>query len=198
MSSNINSKDIINKQKEKYAEFPWSKFLLQEFDKPTFEKMLDKLIAGVSNDKPFTPPMKSWFSDFTTMSPADLKVLVISKGPVEFPSEFASQELLTSQGVMFYNLSRTAVGTDQMMEDWRMFNIYFIDYLVSNIPDIVYVFVGFEASDFSEMVNEDTYGNKVFLPEQSHAIWKSNALYKLFDENVNLILESKGISAISW
>ena len=198
MSSNINSKDIINKQKEKYAEFPWSNFLLQEFDKPTFEKMLDKLITGVSNGKPFTPPMKSWFSDFTTISPADLKVLVISKESVEFPSDFASKELLTNQGVMFYNLSRTAVGTDQMVEDWRMFNIYFIDYLISNIPDIVYVFVGFEASDFSDMITEDTYGNKIFLPEQSHAIWKSNTLHKLFSENVNLILESKEISAISW
>ena len=198
MSSNINSKDIINKQKEKYAEFPWSKFLLQEFDKPTFEKMLDKLITGVSNGNSFTPPMKSWFSDFTTVSPADLKVLVISKGPVEFPSEFVSKELLTNQGVMFYNLSRTAVRTDQMVEDWRMFNIYFIDYLVSNIPDIVYVFVGFEASDFSNMITEETYGNKVFLPEQSHDIWKSSTLYKLFDKNINLILESKGISAISW
>ena len=160
--------------------------------------MLDTLITGVSNGKSFTPPMKSWFSDFTTVSPADLKVLVISKGPVEFPSEFVSKELLTNQGVMFYNLSRTAVGTDQMVEDWRMFNIYFIDYLVSNIPDIVYVFVGFEASDFSNMITEETYGNKVFLPEQSHDIWKSSTLYKLFDENINLILESKGISAISW
>lgn len=160
--------------------------------------MLDKLIEGVSNGKPFTPPMKSWFNDFTTISPADLKVLVISKGPIEFPLEFASPELLNNQGVMFYNLSRTAVGTHQMMEDWRMFNIYFIDYLISNIPDIVYVFVGFEASDYSEMITEDTYGNKVFLPEQSHAIWKSNTLHKLFSENVNSILESKGISAISW
>jgi uracil DNA glycosylase len=198
MSSKINSKDIINKQKEKYGDFPWSKFLLQEFDKPTFEKMLDKLIAGVSTGKPFTPPMKSWFDDFIKVSPVDLKVLVISKGPVEFPSDFVSQELLSNQGVMFYNLSRTAVGTDQMMEDWRMFNIYFIDYLVSNIPDIVYVFVGFEASDFSELITEDTHGNKVFLPEQSHAIWNSNKLHKLFAENVNSILESKDISTINW
>ena len=198
MSSNINSKDIINKQKEKYAEFPWSNFLLQEFDKPTFEKMLDKLIKGVSNGKPFTPPIKSWFTDFTTVSPADLKVLVISKGPVEFPSEFASKELLTNQGVMFYNLSRTAVGTDEMMEDWRMFNIYFIDYLLSTISDIVYVFIGFEASDFGDMVNQDVYGNKVFLPEQSHAIWKSKILHELFSKNVNSMLESREISSISW
>jgi uracil DNA glycosylase len=160
--------------------------------------MLDKLITGVSNGKPFTPPMKSWFSDFTTVSPVDLKVLLISKGPVEFPSDFVSQELLSNQGVMFYNLSRTAVGTDQMMEDWRMFNIYFIDYLISTKTDIVYVFVGFEASDFSELVNEDTYGNKVFLPEQSHAIWKSDMLHKLFSENVNSMLESRDISTISW
>jgi uracil DNA glycosylase len=198
MSSNINSKDIINKQKEKYAEFPWSKFLLEEFDKPTFEKMLDKLIAGVSNGKTFTPPMKAWFNDFVTVSPVDLKVLVVSKGPVVFPSDFASQELLASQGVMFYNLSRTAVGIDEMIEDWRMFNIYFIDHLISTKTDIVYVFVGFEASDFSELITEDTYGNKVFLPEQSHAIWKSEVLHKLFSENVNSMLESKDISTISW
>ena len=55
-----------------------------------------------------------------------------------------------------------------------------------------------EASDFSNMITEETYGNKVFLPEQSHDIWKSSTLYKLFDKNINLILESKGISAISW
>lgn len=160
--------------------------------------MLDKLIKGVSNGKPFTPPIKSWFTDFTTVSPADLKVLVISKGPVEFPSEFASKELLTNQGVMFYNLSRTAVGTDEMMEDWRMFNIYFIDYLLSTISDIVYVFIGFEASDFGDMVNQDVYGNKVFLPEQSHAIWKSKILHELFSKNVNSMLESREISSISW
>ncbi len=198
MSSKINSKDIINKQKEKYADFPWSKFLIPEFDKPTFEKMLDKLIAGVSNGKTFTPPMKSWFDDFITVSPTNLKVLVISKGPVEFPSDFTSKDLLNNQGVMFYNLSRTAVGTDQMVEDWRMFNIYFVDYLISHIPDIVYVFVGFEASDFSELVTEEIHGNKIFLPEQSHPIWKSNTLHKLFADNVNSILESKGISTINW
>lgn len=160
--------------------------------------MLDKLITGVAAGNPFTPPMKSWFNDFATISPADIKVVVISKGPVELPSDFASAELLTNQGVMFYNLSRTAVGKDQMMEDWRMFNIYFIDYLISTRTDIVYVFVGFEASDFSELVNEDTYGNKVFLPEQSHAIWKSDALYKLFSENVNSLLESRDVSTINW
>ena len=160
--------------------------------------MLDKLIAGVSNGKPFTPPMKAWFNDFVTVSPVDLKVLVVSKGPVVFPSDFASQELLASQGVMFYNLSRTAVGIDEMMEDWRIFNLYFIDYLLSTVSDIVYVFVGFEASDFGDMVNQDVYGNKVFLPEQSHAIWKSDALHKLFSENINLLLESRDVPAINW
>ena len=160
--------------------------------------MLNKLIIGVNNGKPFTPPMKSWFDDFLKVSPDNLKVLVISKDHVEFPSEFTSPELLHNQGVMFYNLSRTAVGTDKMMEDWRMFNIYFIDYLITNISDIVYVFVGFEASDFSDIINEDKYGNKIFLPENTHPIWKSDTLHKLFCENINSILESKEISTINW
>jgi uracil DNA glycosylase len=198
MSSKINSKDIINKQKEKYAEFPWSKFLLQEFDKPTFEKMLDKLITGVSNGKTFTPPMKSWFDDFTQTTPEGLKVLIISKGAVNFTDDFKSKEELTKEGVMFYNLSRTAVGTDEMMEDWRMFNVYFVDHLISTRKDILYVFVGYEASDYSDLLTEEEFGNKVFLPEQSHAIWQSKRLHKLFVENVNSLLESRDVDTINW
>lgn len=160
--------------------------------------MLEKLIAGVAIGNVFTPPIKSWFNDFITISPDDVKVVIISKGPVKFPSDFMTVDGLTKQGVMFYNLSKTAVGTDQMMEDWRMFNIYFIDYLISTRNDIVYVFVGFEASNFSELVNEDKHGNKIFLPEQSHDIWKSDVLHKLFSDNVNSLLESKDIPAINW
>ena len=49
MSSKINSKDIINKQKDKYNDSKWSKFLLSQFDSAHFETLLDNLIDGVSH-----------------------------------------------------------------------------------------------------------------------------------------------------
>ena len=198
MSSKINSKDIINKQKEKYADSPWNEFLLKEFDKPAFEKMLNKLIDGVGNGKNFMPPMKSWFDDFAKVSIEDLKVLIISKGPIEFPSEFKSQEFLFEQGVMFLNLSRTSVGTDQMMEDWRLFNINFVDHVFTTNKNVIYVFVGFDASNYSDLISDEVTSNKIFLPETSHSIWKSNLLHSLFSKNVNTLLESTEIDTINW
>jgi uracil DNA glycosylase len=200
MSSSINSKDIINKQKEKYADSMWSNFLLQEFDKPTFEKLLDKLIEGLSKGKTFTPPIKSWFTDFTAVNPDNLKVVIVSKDLryVEKMSQFNSPEELNKQGVMFFALGRTSIAGKTDLEDWRMFNIYFLDHLIATRKDVVYIFVGFEASDYSDLISDEEYGCKVFLPDYDHAIWNSPTLYQLFNKNINTLLNNREIDTINW
>ena len=200
MSSNINSKDIINKQKEKYADSPWNEFLLQEFDKPTFEKTLNKLISAVSSGKKFAPPIKSWFADFTSVDPDNLKVVIISKDLryTKHMSKFNSPEELNKQGVMFFAMGRTTIENKTDIEDWRMFNIYFIDHLISTRKDLVYVFIGFEASDYSDLISDEEYGSKIFLPDHTHSIWDADIIYNLFNKNINNMLYNKSIDTINW
>ena len=200
MSSKINSKDIINKQKEKYADLPWNKFLSQEFDKPGFEIFLDKLINNVSKGIQFSPPLKEWFSDFQATSLDNLKVVIISTDYtyLSLLDKF-NRESLAEQGVMFYSLARTTVKGVKQLEDWRMFNIYFIDYLLANKKDLVYVFVGVDASDYSEIINEE-YGYKIFLPDTNNEVWLEHIdqIYSGFKTNVNQLLENKDIDTINW
>lgn len=202
MSNKINSKDIINKQKEKFSSSKWSKFLTEEFDKPTFEKLLDKLIAEVSKGKQFTPPMKNWFNDFSSIDPDNLKVVIIGReNPLSVftnTPEFQSMENLVEQGVMFYALGRTTIEKDILVEEWRMFNIYFIDYLLANKKDLVYVFVGMDAAEYSDMITLEEYGNKVFLPDVNSNIWSTDTVHKLFSENINTLLTNKEIDTINW
>lgn len=202
MSSKINSKDIINKQKEKFSQSKWSQFLLQEFDRPEFEKLLDKLIANVSQGKAFTPPMKSWFEDFNTMDPEELKVVFISKNFEYIPHlpqiiDY-NLESLNKQGVMFYRLGRTSIGEDLQLDEWRMFNIYFLDYLLSNRKDLVYVFVGYKAEEFAEIINTDEHGYKIFLPEDDHDVWSGKHLNPILKTNINLMLENLNKDTINW
>ena len=180
----------------------WAKFLLDEFDKPQFEKLLDTLIVSATKGKSFSPPIKSWFTDFTSVDPSELKVVLISKDFEYVPHlpkmlDYNLEEL-NKQGVMFYALSRTSLDGESQLDDWRMFNIYFLDYLISNFKDIVYVFIGYNALDFSELVTTGEHGYKIFLPEADNAIWEGNSLTPLFKNNINNILENCDKDTINW
>ena len=202
MSNKINSKDIINKQKEKFSTSKWSSFLSEEFDKPNFEKLLDKLISAVGKGKQFTPPMKNWFNDFSSIDPDNLKVVIISReNPLDIftnTPEFQSMENIVNQGVMFYALGRTSIEKDLLVEDWRMFNIYFLDHMIANKKDLVYVFVGIDAAEYSDIISSDDYGNKVFLPDANSNIWSTDTVHKLFSENINSLLTNREIDTINW
>jgi uracil DNA glycosylase len=190
MSSKINSKDIINKQKEKYAQSAWAPFLNQEFDKPEFAKFLDKLIDNVGNGKPFSPAIKDWFNDLQSVSIDNLKVIIISSDEITIQKK----EELNQQGVLLYSLGRTKTENKLQLEEWRMFNIFFIDYLISNKKDIVYVFVGDYAHQFADLICEDEYGPKVLLPHQAHPIWGTHLLNDL----TNALLKSRELMPIVW
>ena len=194
MSSNINSKDIINKQKEKYATSSWNKFLAQEFDKPDFSKFLDNLIDNVGKGISFSPAMKDWFKDFQSVALDDLKVVFVSTQEISIEKK----EELNQQGIMFFTLARTNSNGEQQLDQWRMFNIYFIDFLLSNKKDLVYVFVGFDAQQFGELVTEDEYGYKIFLPETQPAFWDTKSSLEILINSINSLLESRDIEAINW
>jgi hypothetical protein len=80
-----------------------------------------------------------------------------------------------------------------------MFNIYFIDYLLANKKDLVYVFVGVDAGDYSEIITEE-YGYKIFLPDTDNEVWLEHIdqIYSGFKTNVNQLLENKNIDTINW
>lgn len=195
----INSKDIINKQKEKYTDSLWNEFLLQEFDKPEFEIILNKLIDAVSDGDTFTPPIKSLFADLTNMNPANLKVVIVSTEPINLTEQFfKTKDELINQGVLFYNASRTTIGTHNMTSDWKNFNLCFINHLIATKTKVVYVFVGDESNSLSKVIEENSFSNKVFLPSQSHTIWNNEIIYKLFSDNINYMLENLKMSSINW
>lgn len=202
MSLKINPKDIINKQKDKYKDSPWGEFLLQEFGKEDFEKLLSKLISNVEQGNPFMPPIKNWFDDLMQTPLSNLNVVVISKDNSyldKFGSTFKPVDELKREGVLFYPLSRTTIKNDKLMlEEWRMFNIYFMDYLISKAERIVYVFIGFDAAEYSDLITDDMHGYKIFLPETTSNVWTSKDLYKVFTNSVNRLLDNANKPEINW
>jgi hypothetical protein len=132
MSSKINSKDIIIKQKEKVSSLDWSDFLQSEFDKPAFDSFISKLITNMEKGIKFQPPMKDWFSDFFNVSFADLKVVLVSKDGYSLNDNFAVPEELNKQGVMFFPLERTVSSDGKShLDSWRLFNTYVIEILTN-------------------------------------------------------------------
>ncbi len=198
MSSKINIKDIIIKQKEKFSATSWGEILNTEFDKPAFESFMQKLVNQVEKGIKFAPPMKDWFTDLQAVELDNLKVVIISKERVEQLPHFMSIEGLEEQGVLFYPLERTASNNVGHIEDWRMFNISFVDYLVTQKPNLIYVFIGFDASQFSDLVGDESEASKIFLPELTHDIYQKHVVHELFSTNVNELLEKHDISAVNW
>lgn len=139
--------------------------------------------------------MGAWFNDFTSVSLADLNVVVICEQAEDLESTF----LTDLDRVMIYPLRRTSSsdGTSHL-DRWRLFNIDFIDYLVSNKENLVYVFVGFEASQYADLITEDSQGYKIFLPEGDNELFQTAELKKLFEQNVNNLLIKHDISPILW
>lgn len=146
----------------------------------------------------FQPPMKDWFTDFFNVSFADLKVVLVSEDGFALNDKFSSPEDLSKQGVMFYPLERTtsADGKSQL-ENWRLFNTYFVDYLAAHKETIVCVFIGFEASQFADLLEKDTH-YKIFLPELTHSVYEEDVLVKILSKNVNALLEKHDLAAIDW
>jgi uracil DNA glycosylase len=111
---------------------------------------------------------------------------------------FSSVEELQNQGVMFYHLEKTTLPKESMLEDWRMFNIYFIDKLISTKKNLVYIFIGFDAQQYAGLITEEEYGSKIFLPEITSKFWNSNTLKYALNTQINSLLESKKLEPIVW
>ena len=144
----------------------------------------------------FAPPMKDWFADFFSTSFTNLKIVFISQSP--FVLRDSNLEDLNSQGVMFYPLERTT-STDgkSQLDTWRLFNTYFMDYLATNKESIVCVFIGFEASQFADLLQKDSH-YKIFLPEADHSFYSATMLNDLMNKNVNSLLEKHDLDVINW
>jgi uracil DNA glycosylase len=189
MSSKINSKDIINKQKEKYSDSSWSKFLLPEFDKPMYESMMTKLIDNVSKGQTFKPAIKNWFDDLNDITTEKIKLVIISDAGLE-SSSFANEEVLQ------YNLSRTTIKNSLMIADWVDFNIGFVEYLNQARKDIVYMFVGVDANELARLVSEESKSSKIYIPDMEE-LWDDDAC-NIFKEKINALLKYKDIDVINW
>ena len=198
MSSKINSKDIIIKQKEKVSELDWSDFLQSEFDKKEFDNFITKLITNMEKGIKFAPAMKDWFHDFFSTSFTDLKVVLISQDGLALNDDFLTGAELKEQGVMFYPLERTTSSDGKsQLDTWRLFNTYFVDYLAAHKETIVCVFIGFEACQFADLFEKDTH-YKIFLPEASHSLYDTDLFYNMFSKNVNALLEKHDLDPINW
>lgn len=195
MSTKINSKDIINKQIEKHKDSSWSKFLTEEFQKENFDTLLTGLITQFQEGIKFEPPMKSWFDDFSYTSLEDLNVVIIYKNRVEnLNTDFHSSYDLANEGVLFYPLARTTTH----LAEWRMFNMNFINHLMANKKDLVYVFIGEEASEFAGLLVGDTQNSKIFLPDLDHSFWTTDYAHGLISKNINNILIKNNKDAVEW
>lgn len=200
MSSNINVKDIIIKQKQKVSILDWSNFLQSEFDKKDFESFLSKLVANLEKQVRFSPPLKDWFQDFFNVELANVNVVVLSQERmITLGKHFQPIEELEKQGVMFFPLERTGSSDGKShIENWKPFSVEFMDYLITNKKNIVYIFVGFEASNYADLIAEEVDGTKIFLPELSSELYDTKALHDMLSTNVNKLLNKQHVDAILW
>lgn len=139
--------------------------------------------------------MKSWFDDFSYTSLEDLNVVIIYKNRVEnLNTDFHSSYDLANEGVLFYPLARTTTH----LAEWRMFNMNFINHLMANKKDLVYVFIGEEASEFAGLLVGDTQNSKIFLPDLDHSFWTTDYAHGLISKNINNILIKNNKDAVEW
>ena len=180
MSSKINFKDIIIKQKEKYKDSNWSEFLLEEFDKDHFERLLEYLISNMEKGVKFHPPIKNWFDNLINLSLDDINVVIINnETALTLGNNFKTFEELAQQGVLFYPLAKT----DHHQNNWYQFNLNFIEYLKKNKPGITYIFIGDDELDFTSIPSDQNF--KIFMPELTNELWDKDTVKKLFNTNVN-------------
>lgn len=200
MSLKINVKDIISKQKQQVSNLSWAPFLNKAFDEPQFTNFFQKLIDNKAKNIIFQPPVKDWFKDFFELSADDLKVVIISEiGLDSIADNFRTNDKLIEQGVLFYNLIRTFPSQGKShLEDWRLFNTHFIDYLVTYKRNLIYIFCGFEASQYADLITEEQQGYKIFLPELVEGSYNELDIYNLFNQNINNLLEKHNVEQIHW
>jgi len=189
MSSTINSKDIIIKQKEKYKDSNWSEFLLEEFDKDHFKRLLEYLISNMEKGVKFHPPIKNWFDNLLNLSLDDINVVIINNdNALTLGNNFKTFEELSQQGVLFYPLAKTIEDHDY----WYQFNLNFIKYLKKNKPGITYIFIGDDVLDFTSIPSDQNF--KIFMPELTNKLWDKETVKKLFNTNVNNLTKT----TIEW
>lgn len=196
-----NSKDIINILKNKYVETPWGEFLETAFNQKSFQKLIDAMVNLSIDKKKFYPKQALWFTDFMSITPSEVKVVVVHhsklKGDALMPDFYTSEEFhrlselemdLYGKGVFLLELARTKDAAKEHGSTlWRDFNASLVEDLANLDQRPEFIFIGFDAGQYAEMLTDDNL--KSYLPELKSAYWnKSENLV-----NVKNIFEKHGI-----
>lgn len=180
-----NSKDIINILKNKYSQTSWGEFLETQFGEKSFEKLMDFIIKLSTDGKKFFPKQAQWFTDFLSIRPEEVKLVIVhhSKltGDIVVPPFYSTKEFhrltpaeneLYGRGVFLLELART---TDAKKEHgstvWRDFNASLIEDLANLDQRPEFIFIGFEAGNFHELLTDNN--KRSYLPELKHSYWKN-------------------------
>lgn len=87
MDINLKSKDIINKQLEKYSSGEWAEYFNVILNAKSYESILKNLIDQVAKGNRFRPAIKDLFKYIEGRNPTDLHVVMICDTNI-FPIEY--------------------------------------------------------------------------------------------------------------
>lgn len=106
----------------------------------------------------------------------------------------------SKQGVLLLNTSLTTqIDKPGKHHDlWKPFIMFLIDIINARYPHIVWVFLGKNASEFADMVNDDH--DKLYAPHPAGALYITPSVWDCADvfNIVNQLLEKQNKSTISW
>ena len=105
----------------------------------------------------------------------------------------------SNQGILLFNTALTVeVGKIGSHYDiWKPFTAYLFDYLNQNNSDLIYVYMGKKAQEWSDLTNDDNH--KFFIKHPASAAyngskWDSDDIFN----KISLILNNKDKTIITW
>ena len=105
----------------------------------------------------------------------------------------------SNQGILLFNTALTVeIGKIGSHYDiWKPFTAYLFDYLNQNNSDLIYVYMGKKAQEWSDLTNDDNH--KFFIKHPASAAyngskWDSDDIFN----KISLILNNKDKTIITW
>jgi len=105
----------------------------------------------------------------------------------------------SNQGILLFNTALTVeIGKIGSHYDiWKPFTAYLFDYLNQNNSDLIYVYMGKKAQEWSDLTNDDNH--KIFIKHPASAAyngskWDSDDIFN----KISLILNNKDKTIITW
>ena len=174
MNIDLKSKDIINKQKEKYSSKEWAEYFNIILETESYQSILKNLIDQVTKGNRFRPAIKDLFNYTEDRNPDDVKVVMICDTSI-FPQENFANVLCIDPDPIKFN-HKIDWDTDKLYDMWTDDKPVWIKYIQETIyyfdkSDITFVF---ESNKYKNYIDAVKQGKVCIIPSKRHTIYKTN------------------------